>query len=159
MTCLDRAVGYDYIMRWDPDAIPRTRRFLKKLVKRTTRMLDKGVFAVTAPEITKLKHPPPPIKEGELDGLTFQEVEILGGICRLHPVATFQVFRFNQFAPLGFGEAIEMAEFVRENGGHMIRCMGLEVEHYKGEDHQKVEYPDEFTWERREVPRHISYGL
>lgn len=157
---------YDWILRWDNDAIPRTRRFLRKLVRRTQRFLQNEVICVSSPTITKLKHEPPSKGIGEELGFQYSVVDILGGICRLHPAFLFhswrtleQPFRFSEYAPLGFGEAMEMAKFCTECSVQLIRMHDLEVEHAGGEDAQKEEMPEEFTWERREVGRYVSYGL
>ena len=157
---------YKWVLRWDNDAIPRTRRFLKKLVRRSERFLYSNVICVTSPRITKLTHEPPPLGMGEELGFKYHDVEILGGICRLHPIALFQswykgepAFRFSKFAPLGMGEASEMAGLCKRASINMLRMVDLEVEHMGGEDSQKEDEPAEFSWERREVGRYISYGL
>lgn len=152
--------NYDWILRWDSDGIPRTRRFLKKLVKVGERFAAAGVVTVLSPQITKLKHPPEATAYVEYDDKhELEVVEILGGICRLHPRPVFNDFRFSRFAPLGLGEADEMGRFCKNSGVQMIRAPWLEVEHAHGEDGQKELNPEEFTWERREVGRYVSYGL
>jgi hypothetical protein len=163
---LEDPAEYEWILRWDNDAIPRTRRFLKKLVRRSARFLQAGAVCVTSPNITKLNHPPPAIGAGEELGFPYYAVEILGGICRLHPALMFKSwykddppFRFSRFAPLGFGEASEMAQHCEAAGVQMLRMKDLDVEHAGGEDGQKRDMPQEFSWERREVGRHVSYGL
>lgn len=157
---------YDWIMRWDNDAMPRTRRFLRKLVRRTQRMQDAGVICVTSPKITKLRFPPEPLSVGDELGFNYEVVQMLGGICRLHPAFMFHAwstldkpFRFSRFGPLGFGEANEMAKFCTECGVTMIRMTDIEVEHVDGHDGQAEKMPEEHTWERREVGRYVSYGL
>jgi hypothetical protein len=96
---------------------------------------------------------------GDDIGFEYEVVEILGGICRLHNRAIFDGWRFSKFGPLGFGEANEMADRCKAGSVNMLRIPHLEVEHWGGEDRQIEEMPDEFTWERREVGRYVSYGL
>lgn len=150
---------YEWVMRWDNDAMPRTRRFLKKLVRIGDRMVEAGGFPVLSPRISKLKSPPPALHMVKFREFDLETVEILGGICRLHPARLFEEWRFSKFAPLGFGEAAEMAELCDNAGIPMLRVLHLEVEHMHGEDGQIERWPDEFTWERREVGRYVSYGL
>ena len=157
---------YKWILRWDNDAIPRSRRFLKKLVRRTERLLASGIICVTSPRISKLKHEPPALFLGDELGFPYESVQILGGICRLHPAFMFhnwrtltKPFRFSKYAPLGFGEASEMAGFCGECSIQMLRFTDLEVEHFGGSDSQELEDPKEFSWARREVGRYVSYGL
>ena len=52
-----------------------------------------------------------------------------------------------------------MADMCMKAGVYMMRAPWLEVEHMGGEDAQMEEHPEEFTWERREVGRYVSYGL
>ena len=156
---LDQMEGYDWVLRWDNDAMPRTRRFLKKLVRAGERLRASGAVCVLSPRISRLKHPPEKMAAGNDIGFEYEVVNILGGICRLHPAAVFDEWRFSQFAPLGFGEATEMAQLCDGAEIPMLRIPHLEVEHLHGEDGQIDMMPDEFTWERREVGRHVSYGL
>ena len=150
---------YSWVLRWDNDAMPRTRRFLKKLSRIGDRLLTHGVMPVLSPRISMLKSPPPAKAVAQLEDKDLEIVEMLGGICRLHHSAMFNDFRFSRFAPLGFGEAAEMAKLCSESGAVLMRAPHIEVEHMHGEDGQVEMYPDEFTWERREVGRYVSYGL
>jgi len=146
---------YEWIMRWDPDALPRSRRFLKKLIRCANAIEE---TCILAPEITKLKHPQPSLGKYKYGDWIVDVVEILGGICRLHPSWMFSDFRFNEYAALGFGEALEIADQCTRYGMGMIRVNGLEVEHAYGEDGQKELYPEQFGWEK-EVSRYVGYGL
>ena len=152
-------------MRWDPDGIPRTRNFVKKLVRAADKiregMAKEGNFSgcVVSPKITKLKHPPEPFLEGDDLGFKYEVVRILGGICRLHPARWILGWRFDRFAALGFGEAHEIARRALADGLPKVRVTEIKVEHYGGEDRQMEEFPDEFTFEKRTVGRHLSYGL
>lgn len=156
---------YDWIMRWDNDAIPRTRDFMRKLVSRANKLREalakEGNFkgCIVAPKITKLKHPQEAFMEGNDIGFDYEVVRILGGICRLHPARWLLGLRFDRFAALGFGEANEVARRALEDNIPKIRIPEIEVEHSGGEDRQMEELPEEFTFERREVVRHIGYGL
>lgn len=152
-------VPYDWVMRWDPDGIPRTRYFLKKLVKVAEAFRKRGGVGVFSPKITKLNAPPPVVAEAQLGEVRLEVVEILGGICRLHPAQMFTEWRFNRMAPLGFGEAAEMARLCEQIEVPLLRVPHIEVEHWHGQDGQVEAYPEEFTWERREVGRYLSYGL
>lgn len=164
---IDKAVedNADWIMRWDNDAMPRTRRFLRKLVRQHAALQNAGALCVTSPKITKLLYPPEPLGLGSELGFKYEAVQILGGICRLHPAYIFHnwstvgEFRFSRFGPLGFGEASEMAKFCAECGVQMVRLVEIEVEHMDGHDGQAEKMPEEHTWERREVGRYVSYGL
>ena len=139
--------------------MPRTRRFLKKLVRRGERFRDSGVVPVLSPKITKLKHPPETIIAGDDIGFEYELVPVLGGICRLHPAEFFQGFRYNKFGALGFGEALETAERADRVNARLLRVPSIEVEHAYGEDGQKERWPEDFTWERKVLSRYVGYGL
>jgi len=156
---------YDWVLRWDDDAIPRTRKFLKKLVAGAQHSFELGFKANFAPVITKLKNPPlSDHAPGDDLGFNYEPVGILGGICRLHHGDIFKAFRgegwrFNRFGALGFGEANEMADHIKDIGYLNIRNLDLKVEHAYGEDGQAARWPDLFSWEAREVGRTLGYGL
>ena len=156
---LDQMEGYDWVLRWDNDAMPRTRRFLKKLVRIAERCGEYGVLPILTPKITKLLNEPPTIRMIDLEEKELEQVQIAGGICRLHSARLFDDWRFSRFGPLGFGEAAEMAQFAKKAGIPILRVPHIKVEHTHGEDGQIERWPDEFTWERREVGRYVSYGL
>ena len=149
----------EWVLRWDPDALPRTRRFLRKLVRRAEAFRRVGVDGVFSPVITKLENPPEAFMRGDDVGFEYEVVRILGGICRLHPASFFDTFRFNKFGALGLGEAAEIATECLNRNTPKIRVMGIEVEHAYGSKGQAEMWPDENTWERREVGRYVGYGL
>lgn len=163
---------YEWVLRWDHDAVAHSKRFLKKLVRIGEALIEAGNPCVLSPRITKLEHPPPavgsektlPVKvmQRENGESPFEVVKILGGICRLHPVEVFddgdEKWRFNQYLPMGFGEAYEMADRVTDCGLSMVRVPTLRVEHSYGDSGQRRLWPSEFGWER-EVARKVSYGL
>jgi len=152
---------YDLILRWDDDALPRTRRFLKRLVRTATKAAElSNVWSVWSPKITKLKHPPVALTApGDDLGEPYEIVPILGGICRLHPRPLFDDWRFNKFGAKGFGEAREVSDRCKKAQIAMVRLLSVEVEHAYGEDGQAERWPDLFTWENKEVGRYLGYGL
>lgn len=146
---------YDYVLRWDPDAIPRTRRVVRKLM----RVADlAGEPLVLSPEIGCLKHPPPAMATAKIGARTVEVVGMLGGICRLHPAAFFEEWRFNPYGALGFGEAAEVADRCTDLRIGVVRVLGLEVDHAYGEDGQAERWPEHFGW-NKEVGRYVGYGL
>lgn len=151
--------SYDWVVRWDNDALPRTRRFLRKLLRIGERCREYGVAPVLLPRISRLKHPPATQRIVDLEELQLEQVEIAGGICRAHPAPLFEEWRYSKYAPLGFGEAGEMAQLTQQLGMPILRVPHLEVEHMDGHDGQVEAMPEEHTWERREVGRYVSYGL
>ena len=151
---------YDWVLRWDDDAIPRTRRFLRKLVAGAELAKGRGCEAIWSPEILKLENPPEPLMEAGDDlGFRYEPVEVLGGICRLHPARVFDNWRFNRFGALGFGEAVEMTEHSRRLGMIKLRNLDIKVEHAYGHSGQKARFPEIHTWEFRESSRLLGYGL
>ena len=145
----------DWVLRWDPDAIPRTRRFLRKMVRCATEI---GEPCVLGPTVTMLKHPMPTLESVQVNDWDLDVVGMLGGICRLHPAHFFDGWRFNKFGALGFGEAAEVADRCTELRWGVVRMRDIEVEHAYGEDGQAERWPDQFGWEK-EVSRYVSYGL
>jgi glycosyltransferase involved in cell wall biosynthesis len=150
--------GYKWILRWDNDAIPKTRRFLKKLVHVAEMIYEAGHGCITSPKILKLENPPPAVGRGDDVGQPYDVVQILGGICRLHPAEFFQDWRFNQFGAKGFGEAAEVADRCSQINWGMIRLRNVKVEHAHGDSGQRDLYPELFDFER-EVNRLVGYGL
>lgn len=150
---------YDWILRWDNDMIPRTRRFLKKLVRYADQFKKENIRAVLSPKITKLLHEPEAFAAGDDLGFDYETVRILGGMCRLHPRSFFSEFRYNKFAPLGFGEANETANHCLANNIPKIRIPEILVEHADGEKGQIKNDPEHFSFLNREVGRYVSYGL
>lgn len=151
--------NYDWVLRWDPDALPRTRRFLKKLVACAELFREKGIEGVYSPKIMKLDHEPEAFMAGDDIGFNYEVVRILGGICRLHPAWMFYKFRFHKFGAMGFGEAMEMARNCVEENVPKIRIPHIEVEHAYGNRGQCEKWPEDFAWEKREACRYVSYGL
>lgn len=150
--------NYDYVMRWDPDALPRSRRFLKKMVKASDFMSARGLAAVVSPNIGQLENPPEPITAvGDDIGQRYEMVEVLGGICRMHPSVFFDNWRFNKFGALGFGEALDAADHAQAMGMARVRLVDLHVDHAYGASGQAERYG--FNWENREVGRYLGYGL
>lgn len=156
---LDEIEWGEWILRWDPDAIPRTRRFLKKLVGCAEVFVGYGIYPVLSPQITKLKHPPQPIGAGDDVGFEYHVMRVLGGICRLHHYQFFRDWRFNKFGALGFGEALEVADRALELNVPKVRIPDIEVEHAYGEDGQAEKWPELFSFEGKEIPRYVGYGL
>ena len=156
-------VPYNWIMRWDPDAIAHTRRFLRKMIRFGEAVMRQGELPILSPNITKLKFPPPAIWVNELPRLgKFEIVQILGGICRLHPAVFFDNWRFNPFLPVSLGEAAEVSDRVTELAHKnrpwvTLRLPGLTVEHAFGADVQEMMYP-EMRGMEREIARCCSYG-
>jgi len=151
--------SYDWILRWDNDGIPRTRRFLKSLVSKADQFDKEGVRGVFSPKITKLENPPEAFMEGDDVGFKYEVVRMLGGICRLHPASFFSDFRFNKFGALGFGEALEVADRCLELNMPKIRIPSIKVEHCMGHSKQQEEDPEYFSFENREIGRYVGYGL
>lgn len=162
--------GYEWIMRWDPDAIARSRRFMRKMVRVAERLVKAGDPCLVSPKITKLKKPPEAVYRGNdlHDGngkrVLYEVVNILGGICRLHPSTFFadedrDQWRFNQYGARGFGEALEVADRCDDLKWGMVRLLGVEVEHAHGEDGQEKRWPESFTFEHRGINRYVSYGI
>lgn len=153
------AEDYDWVLRWDNDGIPRTRRFLKKLVRCADDFKKNNLWCVLSPKITKLENPPRPFMVGDDIGFDYEVVSMLGGICRLHPMNFFVDWRFNKFGALGFGEAAEVADRCLALNMPKIRVPDIRVEHSEGEKGQKANDPEYFNFVNREVGRYVSYGL
>lgn len=148
----------EWVLRWDPDALPETRRFLKKLVKVANDLKQRREYAIISPKITHLKNEPPALDAREFAGHDLEIVGILGGICRLHPAEFFEGWRFNKFGALGFGEAAEVADRCTAIQLGMVRVPDVRVAHAYGEDGQAQRWPEHFGWEK-EVGRYVGYGL
>ena len=150
---------YDVIIRWDNDAIPRSKRLIKRLAKSCLAFKEAGLPTVCSPKITKLKNEPEAIGAGEDVGFKYEAVMILGGICRAHPPELFVDWRFNKYGALGFGEAMEIAGQVTSKEWGMVRLPWLEVEHSEGEDKQAEKWPEYFSFEQKEISKYVGYGL
>ena len=148
---------YEYILRWDPDAIPKSRRFLKRLVRCADAFRTFNLTPILSPKITKLEHPPEPLMAGDDVGFEYEVVQILGGICRLHPRWFFMDWRFNKFGALGFGEAKEVSERALDLNTPKLRLPKIIVEHAMGQKRQEKAYPDYFSDKWRWS--YVGYGL
>jgi glycosyltransferase involved in cell wall biosynthesis len=148
----DSHIEYDFIIRYDNDIIPQTPGFLAELIK-ASRLLSPT--AVVSPAIGGLLEPPPAFGEKELGGYSFGFVEMLGGACRVMPVATLEGFRFTEHGQLSQGEALKFSAHCMEHKFPMAYVSGITVLHDTAAHRRdNAEY-----FERRRIEDYIPYGL
>lgn len=148
------AIGdsYEYIIRFDNDTIIQTDGLLAKLIEAQSYL---GRGAIVSPMVYGLINPPPPYAETTLHGTKFIFVDILGGICRVHPIRSLKGFKFGEHGCLALGEAAKLSDYCIANKIPMAYVDNLVVEHdtpahIKG----NIEY-----FKRRQIEQYVPYGL
>ena len=144
--------GYDFVLRYDNDIIPRTPQFVKMLLSASQLL---GPHAVVSPAIDGLLNPPEAFGEKQLGGFTFGFVDILGGACRLMPAFTLKDFRFTEHGQFSLGEAIRFAAHCQSHNFPMAYARGIVVQHDTAAHWR--DNPDYFK--RRTIEDYIPYGL
>ncbi len=147
---------YDFIMRVDNDCRFLSNKWLKKLLSAYKTLFD-GKIAVISPQILGLNHPPQPYAVKSEKGHIYWFIEIVGGICRLHPTKLFDDFSFNERQALAFGEAQHLSIYCQDNQIPMCYIINLRAEHMDTTNRQVGRLPEYF--ERSEMERYLPYGL
>ncbi len=171
---IDEAGPYSHVLKYDPDCLPRTPRFVHKLKAVSTACKKAGGFALVGPRVDKLHNPIPTLTEmdGDLLGLPkykLQAVRILGGICCLMPWQFFDQpdgsrWRHNPWLAKGAGQDEEVAGRVDDIhklglGWGMIRAANVIVEHAYSEKGQIERFPDEHGTMKWKMNRLVGWGL
>lgn len=118
-----------YFVRVDEDCVFQTPNWLKRLLQAHQALEDDGHFSVMAPAVNGLKSPPPALGILCYKRREFEQVNILGGICRLHPMLMLRNFRFEERVAMGGGEATQMAHLCNTLGVPMLRYPKVQVSH------------------------------
>lgn len=131
---LARALGYRWLLRLDDDVMHKTKRWLRKLVDRTEELRriarDGRHRIIAAPRIIGLNHQPK--VEGQIQlGQSFQVnlVELLGGVCRLHPVEFLANFEPDLFMPTGRGDPQSIGVHADRNEGLLAQYPDIRMIH------------------------------
>jgi len=135
--------AYDYILRFDNDCFVMTKDILKRMVKCSKSLKDR---AFISPRIVGLKFQPERFAEKTVGKLKLGFVEILGGICRLHPTKLLNNFHFDVRRPMGIGEAEQIAKFAasRKPVIPMVYIENVFVNHGESTEDQEAKNPDYF---------------
>jgi len=126
-----RAEGYEWLLRLDDDVKPKTARFLRKMIQQVETLRDLAKDTehrfVFGPRVAGLKHPIAATGSIRL-GQPFdaEVVPLLGGVCRLHPVAALEGFEPDIYRPVGRGDPETIAAFMQ---GALVRFPGIRVMH------------------------------
>ena len=131
---LARAEGYEWLLRVDDDIIARTDRWLKKMIQRLTSLKKASgsdrYQVVAAPKITGLRNPLQPIGDvSKAEGFPCEAMDILGGGCRLHNVEFLGNFVPDLYAPMGRKDPEQIAKYVIEQEGLMVRFPDIRMAH------------------------------
>lgn len=137
-----RAKSYDYIVRFDNDCYIRTKRILSRMVEASRVLEDKTILS---PDIIGLKHPVERFAYKDEGKYNFGFVEILGGICRLHPTKLWGDFTFDVRHPMGIGDASQVSKWAVANNVPMAYVENLKVTHGKSTRDQERDIPDYFN--------------
>jgi len=134
-----REKGYKWLLRMDDDCQSKTKRWLKKMLAQLAALKlaakDPQDRVIVAPKVVGLRHPLRAtgyINLGQtVDGKEFQaeDMEVLGGVCRLHPVEFLKDYKPLLYAPAGREDPGSIAAYVREHEGLLIRFPGIRVVH------------------------------
>lgn len=138
---LARERGYKWILRIDDDVEFKTKRWLKRMLKRNDELkrlinadLEKAdkidnIF-VLCPTILRLKHPV--IHIGVMEKGQTYDVEILpfsSGCLRLMPMHLMRTYVAPAYAPCGRGDPQSVADHIDAQGGLQLRFRDIRVIH------------------------------
>lgn len=133
---LARERKYKWLLRLDDDVQPKTKRWLSKMVSRLDEIKaltgDEFYRLVAGPKVVGLKNPI--AADGILEKGQYFPVEVvplLGGVCRLHPVALLDDYVPDLYAPLGRKDPERLATYLEAKtlGGMQIRFPDIRVLH------------------------------
>ena len=133
---LARESGYTWLLRLDDDIRPKTKRWLHKMLARLTDLKkvvgDEHYRLVAAPRLIGLRNQLQPI--GTLDkGQAFpvELMDILGGACRLHPMAMMEGYEPPLLDPVGRGDPDTLSSYIRTStfGGLLVRFPDIRMIH------------------------------
>lgn len=138
---LARERGYKWVLRIDDDIEFKTKRWLKRMLKRNDELkrlinadLDKddrvGNIFVLCPTILRLKNP---IKHiGVMEKGQTYDVEIVpyhGGALRLMPMDLMHDYIAPIYNPAGRGDPVSVADYINDKGGLHLRFRDIRVIH------------------------------
>lgn len=150
-------IGATHFLRVDEDCFPQTPNWLKRLLDVHVALDKAKIPCVLSPAINGLKHPPPARCYVNAAHRRFERVDILGGICRLHPMPLLRHFRFEERLPMGGGEASQLSSLCRALGVPMLRYPKVQVSH--GGSTQEQEEADPIWAHRHDMAQYIPVGL
>lgn len=153
----EHGYDYDYMLWYGPDVIPRSRRFLKKMVSFCDDCVEADDPCVVSPKMLKLRRPPIAYGEGMHKNQPFELVNIAGQ-CSLHPIAFWHGFRHDPYLPMASGQDEQLAERVNHLKWGWVRLPNVRCEHGYGVMKQQEMYPEEFG-AMKMLRIHLSYGL
>lgn len=146
-----------HFIRVDEDAVFQTSDWLKRLLAAHTALDKLGIYSVISPAINGLRNPPPAIGYVTRGNRRFERVNILGGICRLHPMHLLRHFRFEERLAMGGGEASQLANLCNQLGVPMLRYPKVQVSHGGSTDAQELADP---IWKHEhDMNQYIPCGL
>jgi hypothetical protein len=139
-----RERGYDWLLRIDDDVLPRTEKWLKKIMERTAEMKklsnDTRDHLVVAPRMCRLNNPLQPIGDMDLgQGYKVDVMGTLGGMVRLHPVSLLDEYEPPIFSPKGRRDPESITQYLEEHGGYQVRFPDIRIVH----DTNKIEAEDD----------------
>ena len=135
---LAKTTGYKWILRLDDDIIPKTKRFLLKMVERLGELKnlseDPVHRIIAAPKIVGLRNPLSPIG-AIMKGQKFsvEIMDILGGACRLHPVDFLGDYIAPIYDPIGRGDPQSIVEYTHQMNGLLVRFPDIRIVHRTSE--------------------------
>lgn len=146
-----------YFLRVDDDAVFQTPNWLKKLLTAHDSLEKGGIYSVMSPVINGLNHPPPTIGFTNYGHRRYEQVNILGGICRLHPMHLLRHFRFEERLAMGGGEATQIAALCHSLGVPLLRYPKVQVSHGGSTNAQEAADP---VWKHRhDMAQYLPVGL
>lgn len=158
---IDEAVKLDarWFLRVDDDCFfERPKQWLKHMLNMQTFLMQRlGSHCVLGPQVNGLRNPPETVSTQRIRGGKIEAVSILGGICRMAPMMTLRYFRLNERMPMGYGEALQLANLCAAKGIPVIRDCTMVVTH--GDSTDKQESSDSDWAYEHAMLQAIPYGL
>ena len=131
---LAKAEGYKWLLRLDDDIMPKTKRWLKRMIytleelRKTVK--DEHYRIVAAPKIIGLRNPLQACGEvSKGQHSTVELMSILGGACRLHPMELMEGYEPPAYGPVGRLDPESIADHVHNHDGFLVRLPNIRVVH------------------------------
>jgi hypothetical protein len=129
-----REQGYKWLLRWDDDVTPKTKKLVAKMIERLEEMKrltdDKHYRLIAAPKVLGLKNPLRPVGtmlKGQ--NFTIDLMEKLGGAVRLHNVEFLQKYTPDLYDPVGRGDPEQLLTYCEKYAGYLVRFPDIRVVH------------------------------
>ena len=157
---IDKAsrIRADWFIRIDEDCVFETKKWLSSMLRLQKKHKERtGIYCILSPKVGGLKAPPPPLADIKIGKYHCDVVSILGGICRMSPMALMRYWRFDERMAMGYSEATTFSVFCKMNKMPFLRFKDVIVNHGGSTEKQEADDPD-WAYEHN-ILQYVPYGL